>query len=220
MYRIERSKLACQFFDSLIHFPRTIGRLLRRPFVRIAFHKNGRPRGWLRRLRRREQRRGNIPSAFWPHLHWQTRRGRPPWADFFDAEWYAERYDDVSASGLTPIEHFIRQGAGEFRDPNPAFDTDWYPRAYPDISGAGVVPIEHFVLWGAAEGRLPFRGFDSYIRDAGIAHGSNLEAYRHYLKQRPRLGIPRPVWGAATDAEIRCLKEPSFDGELALFASL
>ena len=48
--------MAGQFFDSLIHFPRPIGRLLRRPFIRIAFHKNGRPRGWLRRLRRREDR--------------------------------------------------------------------------------------------------------------------------------------------------------------------
>jgi len=194
--------LAGQLFDGLIHLPRTIGRTLRWPFIRIAFHKNGRPRGWLRRLRRREQRRGKIPSAFWPRLRWQTRGGRPPWADFFDAEWYAERYSDISASGLTPIQHFIRHGWAEFRDPNPAFDADWYRCAYPDVVAAGLIPIEHFVLWGAAEGRLPFRGFDRYLReagDAGIARGSDLEAYRHCLEQRPRLGIP-PVWGVAAES--------------------
>ena len=47
------------------------------------------------------------------------RLGTPPWAEFFDAEWYAERYEDVSASGLTPIQHFLRRGAGELREPNP-----------------------------------------------------------------------------------------------------
>ena len=61
--------------------------------------------------------------------------GAPAWAEFFDAEWYDKRYHDVSKSGLTPIEHFLRQGAAEFRDPNPAFDTDWYLRAYPDVAG-------------------------------------------------------------------------------------
>ena len=149
----------------------------------------------------------------------QTQQGAPSWAEFFDAEWYDERYPDVSESGLAPIEHFIRHGAAEFRDPNPAFDTDWYPRAYPDIAGAGVAPMEHFVRFGAAEGRLPFRGFDLYLQAIGSAHGSNLEAYRQYLAQRPQPGIPRTVWGAAADAEIRCLKEPSFDGELALFVT-
>ena len=37
-----------RFVDGLVHFPRTVGRVLRWPFVRIGFHKNGRPRGWLR----------------------------------------------------------------------------------------------------------------------------------------------------------------------------
>ena len=195
-----------QFSGGLVLLPRTIGRFLRRPFIRIAFRKNGRPRGWPQSLRSlsdgwRGRAVPKIEAGYWLSLPCKPRRGAPAWADFFEAEWYAERYDDVSASGLAPIQHFLRQGAAEFRDPNPAFDTDWYFRAYPDIAGAGVVPIEHFVLWGAAEGRLPFRGFDLYLRDAGIAHGSTLEAYRQYLKQQSRLGIPRPIRGA--DAETR-----------------
>ena len=79
--------------------------------------------------------------------------------------------------------------------------------------------LDHFVRFGAAEGRLPFRGFDLYLQSVGSAQGSDLEAYRQYLAQRPRPGIPRLAWGAAAGAEIRCLKEPSFDGELALFVT-
>ena len=39
-----------RFVDGLVHLPRTGGRAVRWPFTRVAFHKNGRPRGWLRRL--------------------------------------------------------------------------------------------------------------------------------------------------------------------------
>jgi ubiquinone/menaquinone biosynthesis C-methylase UbiE len=39
-----------RFVDGVVHFPRTTSRSLRRPFMRVAFHKNGRPRGWIRGL--------------------------------------------------------------------------------------------------------------------------------------------------------------------------
>jgi glycosyltransferase involved in cell wall biosynthesis/ubiquinone/menaquinone biosynthesis C-methylase UbiE len=39
-----------RFVDGLVHLPRTAGRAVRWPFIRVAFHKNGPPRGWLRRL--------------------------------------------------------------------------------------------------------------------------------------------------------------------------
>jgi glycosyltransferase involved in cell wall biosynthesis/SAM-dependent methyltransferase len=45
--RVTRS-FRWRFVDGSVHFPRTVGRVLRWPFIRIAFHKNGRPRGWLR----------------------------------------------------------------------------------------------------------------------------------------------------------------------------
>ncbi len=46
-----RRSLSWRFVDGLIHLPRSVGRLSRWPFVRVAFHKNGRPRSWFRRLR-------------------------------------------------------------------------------------------------------------------------------------------------------------------------
>jgi glycosyltransferase involved in cell wall biosynthesis len=34
----------------IAHLPRSLGQLIRRPFVPLAFHKSGKPRGWLRKL--------------------------------------------------------------------------------------------------------------------------------------------------------------------------
>src|ERR1700722_318832 len=42
--------LGWRFARGLSHLPRTIGRTLRWPLIRIAFHSDGRPRGWLRPL--------------------------------------------------------------------------------------------------------------------------------------------------------------------------
>jgi len=42
--------LRWRFVDGMVHLARSGGRAVRWPFTRVAFHKNGRPRGWLRRL--------------------------------------------------------------------------------------------------------------------------------------------------------------------------
>ena len=42
-------------FNGLTHFPRTLGRLLRLTFTRIAFHKDGRSRDWGQRLTGRSE---------------------------------------------------------------------------------------------------------------------------------------------------------------------
>ena len=52
-HKLTRS-ISWRFASGLIHLPRAIGRSLRWPFARAAFHKSGRPRGWLR--------------AFTPHI--------------------------------------------------------------------------------------------------------------------------------------------------------
>jgi hypothetical protein len=46
----------------------------------------------------------------------------------FDVDWYCERYPDVAASGLDPIDHYLRIGAARGYDPNPLFDTNHYAR--------------------------------------------------------------------------------------------
>ena len=50
--KVTRS-FAWRSVDATFHFPRTVGRVLRWPFVRIGYHKDGRPRAWLSGLRSR-----------------------------------------------------------------------------------------------------------------------------------------------------------------------
>lgn len=46
----------------------------------------------------------------------------------FDADWYCRTYPDAAASGLDPITHYLRVGAGKGYDPNPLFNTGYYAR--------------------------------------------------------------------------------------------
>ena len=46
----------------------------------------------------------------------------------FDIDWYLARYPDAAASGIDPIEHYLRIGAPRGYDPNPLFDTGFYAR--------------------------------------------------------------------------------------------
>jgi hypothetical protein len=137
-------KVVDQFLDELIHFPRTIGRLLRWPFIRIAFHKNGRPRGWLRRLRSLSpvpmEVYGNIASA--PHLQEQTEPGRPPPTEGFDIR-LAESsladlepaYSEPREPDITPLPIYLRGrgSAGEaiFRAAAALATIPWVQRPEP-----------------------------------------------------------------------------------------
>ena len=169
MHGIERSKLAGKSFDALVHFPRTVGRVLRRPFVRLAFHKNGRPRGWLRRLRSKEQapalfdssyymeRYSDVAKAgvdpYWHFVHYGWRQGRNP-NEFFDLSWYLERNPDVREAGIDPLKHYIERGWKEGRDPGPKFSVKNYLDRYRDVQDAGLEPLEHYIRYGKLEGRL------------------------------------------------------------------
>jgi hypothetical protein len=71
----------------------------------------------------------------------------------FDAAWYLERYPDVAASGMDPMQHYLAFGAREGRDPHPSFGTGWYLLSNPDVAAMGINPLVHYKLYGAREGR-------------------------------------------------------------------
>lgn len=78
-----------------------------------------------------------------------------------DGEWYMNRYPDVRRIGADPVEHYIRFGADEGRDPNPHFDGAWYLRRYPDVGASGQNPLLHYLQHGAPELRDPHPNFDA-----------------------------------------------------------
>ena len=73
----------------------------------------------------------------------------------FEPAWYLAQYPDVAGIGMNPIEHYIRNGAAEGRDPGPGFNTTWYVNAYKDVANDGRNPLVHYIKFGKREGRQP-----------------------------------------------------------------
>ncbi|HSU04622.1 MAG TPA: glycosyltransferase [Acetobacteraceae bacterium] len=79
----------------------------------------------------------------------------------FDQDAYLERYPDVHASGMDPLEHYVRFGVDEGRDPNRFFNGGWYREHYPDVAASGLDPLLHYLRIGAQELRNPHPRFDA-----------------------------------------------------------
>lgn len=63
----------------------------------------------------------------------------------FDQAWYLEHYPDVVDAGLDPVEHYLRHGAQEGRDPSPAFRTLDYQARHPELAMSGTNPLVHSI---------------------------------------------------------------------------
>src|SRR5262249_32446700 len=74
---------------------------------------------------------------------------------FFDASYYLEMNPDVAATGCDPLEHYLRQGWLEGRNPHISFDTKFYLETNPDVAAMDLNPLQHFVRSGWKEGRQP-----------------------------------------------------------------
>ncbi|MBL3599980.1 MAG: hypothetical protein JMN25_08930 [gamma proteobacterium endosymbiont of Lamellibrachia anaximandri] len=73
----------------------------------------------------------------------------------FDESWYLAEYPDVAEAGIDPVQHYLRYGASEGRNPSPKFDTTFYLTTNPDIAQAEINPLVHYFRYGREEGRLP-----------------------------------------------------------------
>jgi glycosyltransferase involved in cell wall biosynthesis len=71
----------------------------------------------------------------------------------FDRNWYLRANADVASAGMDPVEHYIKYGAAEGRDPGPFFSTRGYLAANSDVDAAGVNPLFHYLQFGRLEGR-------------------------------------------------------------------
>ena len=84
----------------------------------------------------------------------------------FDAAWYRTTYPDVAASGMDAIEHYVKFGAAEGRQPSPQFDGLWYLSENYEIQATGKNPLVHYI----ESGRPP------YISPIPLNEGQKFEA--------------------------------------------
>ncbi len=108
---------------------------------------------------------------------------------YFDEVFYLQRYPDVaeavaSGSFASGLEHFLRSGLIEGRDPNTLFDSAFYLQQNPDVAIAGMHPWEHFVDYGIAEGRAPSALFDPeyYAEQNPDVVAAGMSSWHHFVQ--------------------------------------
>jgi hypothetical protein len=84
-------------------------------------------------------------------------------APYFDSAFYLEKYPDIAAAGLDPLQHFIEHGLAEGRLPNPLFDPAYYLGRYPDVAASGMNPLQHYAEIGAQEGRIAHPALEGLV---------------------------------------------------------
>jgi len=134
-----------------------------------------------------------------------------PAAFLFDAAWYLRQNPDVAASHVNPLEHYLKWGVQEGRNPNPLFDTQWYLAENSDVADAGLSPIEHYYAWGAKEGRDPNPLFSTnwYLEANPDIRAAGINPLQHYLETGASEGRdPHPLFSSKWYRE----QEPVIDG--------
>lgn len=74
-------------------------------------------------------------------------------AEFFDPKFYLAMNFDVADAGGDPLDHFLRLGWREGRDPSYDFSVADYLELNPDVAASGRHPFIHYVMQGRHEGR-------------------------------------------------------------------
>lgn len=75
--------------------------------------------------------------------------------DFFDADWYKEKYSTSLQDGISPLDHYNSVGWKLGFNPSEQFSTFGYLDFYRDVKSAGINPLTHYLSAGRFEGRMP-----------------------------------------------------------------
>ena len=71
----------------------------------------------------------------------------------FNEAFYLDKYEDVLNSNLHPIEHYVRFGYKEKRNPSTSFNTDFYVNEYDDFNMYTINPLIHYIQEGQKDNR-------------------------------------------------------------------
>lgn len=121
-------------------------------------------------------------------------------SELFDDQYYRASLADTHVLQGSLIEHYIRTGSANQKNPHPLFDTTYYLSRYPDVADCQQNAFAHFVSDGAAEERNPHPLFDVgfYLRANGNLnlHGKN--PLWHYLHIGALAGLnPHPCFNTS-----------------------
>lgn len=101
----------------------------------------------------------------------------------FDADWYRNRYPDITFLGMDPAAHYLWLGGRLGRNPSAGFDARAYLALNGDVAAAGVNPLLHYLRFGRDEGR--------WVTPSARSLPPSLSGP---LSVRRRPGLPRMNW--------------------------
>ena len=91
--------------------------------------------------------------------------------ELWDPEYYLHENRDVAKAGVSPIEHYIKYGYKENRNPSKGYKTSDYFAINPDCLLLGLSPLEHYFI--ASRRRRVFCSFEE-MRTYAQAHGAEI----------------------------------------------
>lgn len=117
-------------------------------------------------------------------------------AQVFDERFYLAMNPDLAQAGLDPLDHFLRHGWREGRDPSFEFSVADYLELNPDVAASGVNPFVHYVTTGRDEGRTAKLNLG--FRQAALGR---LQSFEGRLADAQRWAQPTQASPAGTLAE-------------------
>ena len=82
------------------------------------------------------------PIDHYRQFGWQ--QGFDP-SPLFDVSWYLDRYPDVKAQQVDPLEFDLAPGWRRGDDPTPWFDSAWYTAVNGDVQAHAASPLVHYL---------------------------------------------------------------------------
>ncbi|MRX52185.1 hypothetical protein GI374_17625 [Paracoccus sp. S-4012] len=119
-----------------------------------------------RRTSRREGRKGKSEAGI------DSVQGEAALAEViaphFDASFYRRNNPDVVEAGVEPLQHFLRYGWREGRDPNASFSVSQYLERNRDVRSAGINPFWHYLIGETTQRRSDHSGDAATGRKADL----------------------------------------------------
>jgi lipopolysaccharide biosynthesis protein len=111
-----------------------------------------------------------------------------------DNDFYVASYPDVARADIDPLEHYLRHGAKEGRDPHPIFDVTWFVEQNP---GTADDPVIHY-LEGAGSSPHPLFDGAWYLDCYPDVRADGLHPFVHYLTHGQKENRdPHPLFDAS-----------------------
>lgn len=80
-------------------------------------------------------------------------------SNLFDSSYYLYINPDVRRADIDPLNHYLKFGWKEGRNPSNFFDTNFYLQQNQDVKNSGMNPLVHYIRFGRNEGRKPNQNF-------------------------------------------------------------